>query len=131
MNFLRVCLSLPVPPITPSSPRFRPSSTPRSIAVASVLLSALLRPSAREADAVSNSTESDTMGEMDAAVNAEAFSQSNRAGRRNAMPDLGIDNVDVGAHKLAEAFSNLGASDAAAGASGQAASSSGAAPAKE
>ena len=53
------------------------------------------------------------MGEMDTMQFAEQFVQSSRTGRRNAMPDLGVENVDIGAHKLAEAFSHLEAGDEA------------------
>lgn len=38
----------------------------------------------------------------------QQFSSSGRAGRRNAMADLGLEGLDPGAHKLAEQFEQLG-----------------------
>jgi hypothetical protein len=58
-------------------------------------------------------TSEEVMGEMDTIQFAESFVNSGRSGRRNAMPDLGVDNVDIGAHKLAEAFSQLDAGNEA------------------
>ncbi|CAD5233401.1 unnamed protein product [Bursaphelenchus xylophilus] len=38
----------------------------------------------------------------------QQFSSSRRAGRRNAMGDLGLEGVDPGAHKLADEFEKMG-----------------------
>jgi len=76
-------------------------------------------PSRRDSELETNSDSESEMGETEALQvdHLQQFSQSTRSGRRNAMPDLGVDDVDIGAHKLAEQFSQLEASSSKTGSS--------------
>ncbi|CAJ0954147.1 unnamed protein product, partial [Mesorhabditis belari] len=54
------------------------------------------------------------MGELESGADERMhqFSSSGRSGRRNALPEIDVSEVDPGAQKLAERFSQLDATDA-------------------
>ena len=76
-------------------------------------------PTRRDSEPKVDSDSESEMGETEAlhGDHLQQFVQSTRSGRRNAMPDLGVDDVDIGAHKLAEQFSQLEASSSKTGSS--------------
>uniref|UniRef100_A0AC34QLF9 Uncharacterized protein n=1 Tax=Panagrolaimus sp. JU765 TaxID=591449 RepID=A0AC34QLF9_9BILA len=83
------------------------------------LIAVSSNPGSEESEGSKSLPESE-MGETDTlnTEHLEQFVRSGRNGRRNAMHDLGVHELDIGAHKLAEQFAQLEASSSQAGPSG-------------